>query len=62
MAIHHRFTKGKKVFVALRDGSTIVDKFMSSNSNYFILQNSKLKWNEIRCTDIYIPRIQEKIS
>ena len=57
MAIHHRFTKGKKVFVALRNGNTLVDKFIDSNSNYFILQNNKLKWNEIRCTDIYIPRL-----
>ena len=58
MSVHHRFTKGKKVFIALRDGTKVIDKFVSSNSNRITFKNNSYKWNEIRCTDIYIPRLK----
>ena len=61
MSVHHRFKKGKRVFITLRDGTKIIDKYVSSNSSKIILENGSYRWNEIRCTDIYIPKIYNKV-
>lgn len=50
--IHHGFKKGKRVYVTLKDGSTIIDKFVDSTSQFLILENNKIKWKDIRCTTI----------
>ena len=50
--IHHGFKKGKKVFVKLNNNIEIIDKFVSSTSQYLILENNKIKWSDIRCTTI----------
>ena len=50
--IHHNFKKGKKVFIKLNNDDEIVDKFVDSTSQYIILENHKIKWNDIRCTTI----------
>lgn len=50
--IHHGFKKGKKVFVKLKDGTQIIDKFIDSTSQHLILQEHKIKWSNIRCTTI----------
>lgn len=50
--IHHGFKKGKKVFVKLKTGETIIDKFVDPTSQTLILENNKIKWSNIRCTTI----------
>lgn len=54
--IHHKFCKGKKIFVKLKNDEIIIDKFKSSSSLYLFLNNHKLKWTDIKCTDIYLPK------
>ncbi len=39
MTIHHEFNKGKKVIVKMRDGSTIIDKYIENRSRGIVLQN-----------------------
>lgn len=43
MSVHHRFTKGKRVFITLRDGTKIIDKYVSSNSSKIILENGSYR-------------------
>lgn len=54
--IHYKFCKGKKIFVKLKNDEIIIDKFKSSSSLYLFLNNHKLKWTDIKCTDIYLPK------
>lgn len=50
--IHRGFKLGKKVYVTLKDGTVIVDKFVDSTSKYLKLENNKIFWKDIRCTTI----------
>lgn len=50
--IHHGFKKGKKVFVILRNGEKIIDKFKDSNSQYIELETHKIFWKDIQATTI----------
>ena len=50
--IHHGFKKGKRVFVKLKDGTEIIDKFVDSTSQTLILENYKLIRSDRRCTTI----------
>lgn len=50
--IHHEFKKGKKVFVILRNGEKIIDKFKDSNSQYIELEKHKIFWKDIQATTI----------
>lgn len=50
--IHHGFKKGKKVFIILRNGEKIIDKFKDSNSQYIELEKHKIFWKDIQATTI----------
>ena len=50
--IHHGFKKGKKVFIILKDGEKIIDKFKDSNSQYIELETHKIFWKDIQATTI----------
>ena len=50
--IHHGFKKGKKVFIILRNGEKIIDKFKDSNSQYIELETHKIFWKDIQATTI----------
>lgn len=50
--IHHGFKKGKKVFIILKGGEKIIDKFKDSNSQYIELKNHKIFWKDIQATTI----------
>lgn len=50
--IHHGFKKGKKVFIILRNGEKIIDKFKNSNSRYIELEKHKIFWKDIQATTI----------
>ena len=50
--IHHGFKKRKKVFVILRNGEKIIDKFKDSNSQYIELEKHKIFWKDIQATTI----------
>lgn len=58
--IHHGFKKGKRVFLILKSGEKIIDKFVDSNSNYIILENGKYNWKDIRATTINKNRLARK--
>ena len=50
--IHHGFKKGKKIFIILRNGEKIIDKFKDSNSQYIELEKHKIFWKDIQATTI----------
>lgn len=52
MSLHHHFSKNKKVYITLKDGTRVVDKYKDSSSQYFITENNKFKWEDIRSTNI----------
>ena len=56
--LHHHFSKGKKVIIALRNGTKKIDKYISSNSNKIVFENRSYKWEEIRSTTIYNAKIR----
>lgn len=53
-AIHTNFYKGKKVWIIMRDGSTLVDKFLESHSTYLVFQSAgRIPIKKIRSATIY---------
>ena len=50
--IHHGFKPGKRVYVRLKTGNSIIDKFVTSTSKYLVLENYKIEWSKILCTSI----------
>lgn len=57
--IHHEFRKGQKVFIILKNGIKLLDKYINKTSQFLELENYKIKWNNIRSTTIW--RNNEKI-
>ena len=53
MAIHHTFKQGQKVYVILKDGTTLVDRYREYDSKFIHLYENKIKWSDIRSTTIY---------
>ena len=51
--LHHEFRKGQKVFIILKNGQQIIDKFVATKGNYLICENSRYAWKAIRSSTIY---------
>lgn len=51
--VHHNFKKGQKVYCILNDGSVIVDKYKQTLGHYLVLENHKIKWENLRSSTIY---------
>lgn len=53
MTIHTSFYKGKKVFLILKDGRAIVDRFMDKRNGGLVLENyGFVKHRDIRCSTV----------
>lgn len=54
--IHHNFDKGKKILVITKDGQKHIGKYVDTKSNYLILDNEEIKFEDIRSSTIYKER------
>ena len=54
--IHHNFDKGKKILVITKDGQKHIGKYVDTKSNYLILDNEEIKFEDIRSLTIYKER------
>jgi hypothetical protein len=53
-ATHTTFYRGKRVFIAFRDGTTVVDRYIDRNRDCVILEElGKVKIKTIRSIGIY---------
>jgi len=50
---HHRVQKGKKVLVALEDGSPFFAKFISSSSRFLFTDKGRWAWKNITQFNTY---------
>ncbi|MBT6121248.1 hypothetical protein HOH45_07280 [bacterium] len=54
MTIHTSTYKGKRVYVLLKDGTRIVDKFKDKKSGYVVLEeHGKIQKSKIKTMTIY---------
>ena len=54
MTIHSSTYKGKRVYIALKDGTKFVDKFIDKKSGYVITQDhGKIKKSTIKTMTIF---------
>lgn len=56
MSVHHQFKKGQKVLIIKKDNSKVVDRYYGTTSKFLKLNNSNIKWEDIRCSTIYKDR------
>lgn len=54
MNLHSTFKKNKKVFVIMRDGSTIIDRWLGKDHKYMILEETgKVRFDKVRSIGMY---------
>ncbi len=51
--LHHNFKKGTPVLIIFKDGTSKIDKFLDYKAKFFICENAKYNFKDIRSTGIY---------
>ena len=49
---HHNFPKGKRLYIIMKDGTRIVDKYIKVDKAFLYLENYTLRYAKIRSTSI----------
>ena len=63
MSTHSSTYKGKRVYIVLKNGTSFVDKFMDSKSDYVhTKEKGKIRKSEIRTMTIYRNQSSENQS
>ena len=52
-AVHTQFRKGQKIFIILRSGEKIVEKYKESKSHYVLCEGAKYNLKDVRSITIY---------
>lgn len=51
--VHHNFKKGKRVFIILKNGEKIIDKYLDTKGDLIILEKNSIKFSDIRSSTIF---------
>jgi hypothetical protein len=59
---HHSFPKGKRLYIIMRNGDIIIDKYVKYDKGILYLENHELKYKHIRSTGIYNKQLAERVE